>query len=247
MTMEKNKLEICCFDLESAIIAADAGADRVELCADPSSGGTTPGLGLIKVVRKKIGIELCPIVRIRGGDFLYSLEEFEVMMHEVDACKLAGCEGVVIGMLLPDGRVDRVNISKLVEKAYPMSVCFHRAFDWARNPFEALEDIIETGCERVLTSGQQPTAQLGVSLIRDLVVQADERIRIMPGSGIRASNILNIKNATGAIEFHSSARVAKKSLMQFVQTSMNEDQSTVIADKYEIEKMISLLYRNPDQ
>jgi copper homeostasis protein len=236
--MGKNKLEICCYNLESAIIAADAGADRVELCADPAAGGTTPGIGLIKTVRKKIRIELYPIIRMRGGDFLFSEEEFDVMLHEVHACKSAGCEGVVIGMLLPDGRVDKVNTSRLVDKAYPMEVCFHRAFDWTRNPFEALEDIIETGCERILTSGQQPTAIMGTTLIKDLIMQADGRIQIMPGSGIRADNISDLKNETGATQFHSSARILKKSNMEFIQPFMAEDQSTVMADRHQIEQMV---------
>ena len=239
--MEKNILEICCYNLDSALIAADAGADRVELCTDPASGGTTPGIGLIKTVRKKITIELYPIIRIRGGDFLFSEEEFDVMLHEVKACKSAGCEGVVIGMLLPDGRVDKIHSARLVEKAYPMGVCFHRAFDWTRNPFEALEDIIEIGCERILTSGQQPTAILGAPLIKDLVLQADGRILIMPGSGIRAGNIADLKKETGATQFHSSARTLKKSAMEFVQPSMNEDQSTVMADRREIEQMLYVL------
>src|SRR5450432_67785 len=239
--MEKNILEICCYNLDSALIAADTGADRVELCADPGAGGTTPGIGLIKTVRKKINIELYPIIRIRGGDFLFSDEEFEVMLHEVEACKAAGCEGVVTGMLLPDGRVDKTHVSLLVAKAYPMGVCFHRAFDWTRNPFEALEDIISIGCERILTSGQQPVAILGVHLIRDLVVQADGRIQIMPGSGVRAENITDLKNATGATQFHSSARISRKSSMEFVQPFMTEDQSTVMADRHEIEQMLSKL------
>jgi copper homeostasis protein len=239
--MEKNKLEICCFNLDSAIIAADAGADRVELCADPSAGGTTAGMGLIKKVRRKINIELYPIIRIRDGDFLFSEEEFDVMLHEVEACKSAGCEGVVIGMLLPDGRIDKIHCSRLIEKAYPMGVCFHRAFDWTRNPYEALEDIIEMGCERILTSGQQPTAILGAALIRDLVVQADGRIQIMAGSGVRASNILDLKNETGCSNFHSSARVLKKSAMEYVQPFMSEDQSTVMADRHEIEQMLNRL------
>src|ERR1700730_781070 len=196
--MKKNKLEICCYNLDSALTAAEAGADRIELCADPAAGGTTPGIGLIKTVRKKIGVELYPIIRIRGGDFLFSEDEFDVMLHEVDACKSAGCDGVVIGMLLPDGRVDKINSARLVEKAYPMGVCFHRAFDWTRNPFEALEDIIEIGCERILTSGQQPTAMLGAALIKDLVHQSDGRIQIMPGSGVRAANIADLKKETGA-------------------------------------------------
>jgi copper homeostasis protein len=236
--MEKNKLEICCYNLDSALIAADAGADRIELCADPSAGGTTPGIGLIKTVRKKTSIELYPIIRIRGGDFLFSREEFDVMLHEVEAAKSAGCDGVVFGMLLPDGRVDKVQSARLIAKAYPMGVCFHRAFDWTRNPFEALEDIIELGCERILTSGQQPTAIMGAALIRDLVNQADGRIQIMPGSGVRAANIADLKKETRASQFHSSARVLKKSSMEFIQPFMGEDQSTVMADRHEIEEML---------
>jgi copper homeostasis protein len=236
--MEKNKLEICCFNLDSAIIAAEAGADRIELCADPADGGTTPGIGLIKTVRRKTEIELWPIIRIRGGDFLFAEEEIDVMLNEVEACKSAGCEGVVIGMLMPDGRVDKIHSALLVEKAYPMGVCFHRAFDWTRNPFEALEDIIEIGCERILTSGQQPTAILGAPLIRDLVLQSDGRIQIMPGSGVRAANISDLKKETGATTFHSSARTTKKSSMEFIQPSMNEDLTTVMADRKEIEGMI---------
>ena len=208
--MEKNILEICCYNLYSAVLAAASGADR---------------------------IELWPIIRIRGGDFLFDEEEIDVMLHEVEACKSAGCEGVVIGLLLPDGRVDKNQSARLVEKAYPMGVCFHRAFDWTRNPFEALEDIIEIGCERILTSGQQPTAMLGAPLIRDLVLQSEGRIQIMPGSGIRAANISDLKKETGATSFHSSARILKKSSMEFIQPLMNEDQSTVVADRAEIERM----------
>jgi copper homeostasis protein len=236
--MEKNILEICCFNLDSARIAADAGADRVELCADPAGGGTTPAIGLIRGVRKKINIELYPIIRVRGGDFLFSDEEFDVMLHEVEACKSAGCDGVVIGMLLPDGRVDKNHSAILVEKAYPMGVSFHRAFDWTRNPFEALEDIINTGCERILTSGQQPTAILGTPLIRDLVKQADGRIQIMPGSGVRAANIAELKKETLASHFHSSARILKKTSMEFISPFMDEVQSSVMADRHEIEQMV---------
>jgi copper homeostasis protein len=236
--MKKNKLEICCYNLESALIAAEAHADRIELCADPSAGGTTPGIGLIKTVRKKINIELYPIIRVRGGDFLFSDEEYEIMLHDIESCKSAGCDGIVLGMLLPEGRVDKIHVSRLIEKAYPMGVCFHRAFDWTRNPIEALEDVIDTGCERILTSGQQPAAILGVQLIRDLILQADGRIQIMPGSGVRASNITDLKNETGATQFHSSARIFKKSSMEYVQPFMTEDLSTIMADRQEIEEMV---------
>jgi len=236
--MQNAELEICCFNLESARIAADTGADRVELCADPSGGGTTPALGLIKAVRKKISTALFPIIRIRGGDFLFSDEEFDVMLHDVESCKTTGCDGVVVGMLLSDGRIDKMRVSVLVEKAYPLGVTFHRAFDWTRNPFESLEDIIDTGCERILTSGQQPTAMLGAALIKDLVKQADGRISIMPGSGVRASNISSLRKETGANEFHSSARIQKKSAMAYIQTSMQEDQVSVMANRHEIEQML---------
>jgi copper homeostasis protein len=221
--------------------AAKAGADRVELCADPGAGGTTPGMGLVKTVRKKINIELYPIIRARGGDFLFSEDEFKIMLHDIEACKSAGCDGVVLGMLLPEGRIDKTHVSRLMEKAYPMGVCFHRAFDWTRNPFESLEDIIDIGCERILTSGQQPTAILGAHLIRDLILQADGRIEIMPGSGVRASNITDLKNETGATQFHSSARIFRKSSMDYVQPFMTEDLSTIIADRQEIEGMVSRL------
>ena len=120
-----------------------------------------------------------------------------------------------------------------------MGVCFHRAFDWTRNPFEALEDIIDIGCERILTSGQQPTAILGASLIKDLVLQADGRIKIMPGSGVRAENISDLKKETGATQFHSSARTMKKSNMEFIQPFMAEDQSTVMADRRRLKKWFS--------
>jgi copper homeostasis protein len=236
--MDSPVLEICCYNLESAAIAADCGVDRVELCADPADGGTTPAMGLIKAVRKKISIELYPIIRIRGGDFLFSEEEFNVMLHDVEFCKSIGCDGVVIGMLLADGRVDKLHSSILAEKAYPMGVTFHRAFDWTRNPFESLEDIIDIGCERILTSGQQPTAIMGSHLIKDLIDQAGDRITIMPGSGIRASNIADLKKETGASEFHSSARIRKRSGMKFIQHSMQEVQETVVADRQEIEQML---------
>jgi copper homeostasis protein len=163
------------------------------------------------------------------------------MLHEVTACKSAGCDGVVFGMLLPDGRIDKSHSSILIEKAYPMGVCFHRAFDWTVNPFEALEDIIEIGCERILTSGQQPKAIMGASLIKDLITQAADRIQIMPGSGIRAENITDLKKETGATQFHSSASVLKKSSMDFIQPFMTEDQSVVMADREEIEEMVRRL------
>jgi len=234
-------LEICCYNIASAIAAQKAGAHRVELCADPAEGGTTPAFGIIKTVRKKINIPLYPIIRARGGDFLFSDEEFDAMLHDVLMCKKIGCDGVVIGMLLADGKIDKNKCRLLVESAYPLGVTFHRAFDRAVNPFEAMEDIIDSGCERILTSGQQPLAAQGAALISELVRQAENRIVIMPGSGIRSHNIAAIARETLAVEFHSAAHVQTKSEMQYVNAAMQEEQLTVMADRKEIEAMLAQL------
>jgi len=231
------RLEICAFNLSSVLIAQRSGADRIELCASPEEGGTTPSPGLIRTAREILKIPLYPIIRPRGGDFLYTDEEFASMLRDIEYCKQAGCDGVVIGMLLTDGTVDKQRCSRLIEAAYPMGVTFHRAFDWAANPFEALEDIITLGCERILTSGQRPTAMDGASLIDQLVREADDRIIIMPGSGVRASNIVQLAESTGAAEFHTSARLRQASAMDYVNVGMKEDQAFTEAGEEEIKKI----------
>src|SRR5580693_6855393 len=158
-------LEICAFNLPAALVAQGAGADRIELCAGAEEGGVTPSAGLIRMAREKLRIPVYPIIRPREGDFLYSEEEFRIMLRDVELCRGLGCDGVVIGMLLADGRVDQVRCGRLVETAYPMGVTFHRAFDRAADPFVALEAIIRIGCERILTSGQRPLAMEGSQLI----------------------------------------------------------------------------------
>ncbi len=235
------KLEICSFNLTSAIIAQQAGAHRVELCASPDEGGTTPSQGVIRAAREKLHIELYPIIRPRGGDFLFSEEEFAIMLKEVEFCKQAGCNGVVIGLLNADGTIDKKRSARLVEAAFPLGVTFHRAFDWAINPFEAMEEIISIGCERILTSGQRPTAIEGVTMINELVRQADDRIFIMPGSGIRSSNITELVQKTDAPEYHTSARILVPGAMEFINTAMNEEQLVTMADKEEIKAIIENL------
>ncbi len=235
------KLEICSFNLQSALIAQKVGSHRVELCADAHEGGTTPSSGIIKTAREKLHIQLYPIIRPRGGDFLFDDDEFEMMKHDISLCKQLGCDGVVIGMLNTDGTIDKKRCAKLVELAYPMGVTFHRAFDRCANPFEALEDIIDIGCERILTSGQYPTAIEGAQLINELIRQAETRIIIMPGSGVRSNNILELKEKTGAEEFHTSARTLVKSNMQFINESMKEDLSTYFANENEISEILRLL------
>jgi copper homeostasis protein len=235
------KLEVIAFNIESCELAQQSGAHRIELCDNPGEGGTTPSIGMIKAAREKVDIELFPIIRPRGGDFLYSDDEFEIMKEDILQCKKIGCDGVVIGLLNADGNVYKIRTSQLVNLAYPMSVTFHRAFDRANDPFKAMEDIIECGCERILTSGQQPTASEGIELITSLIKQADERIIIMPGSGLRSDNIISIAQQSGAIEFHSSARTITNSKMSYNNPTMKEQLKTIVLDAAEVSKMATLL------
>jgi copper homeostasis protein len=234
-------LEICCFNLRSALIAQEKGAQRIELCADAQAGGTTPAYGTIKMARRLLNIPIYTIIRPREGDFDYDGEEFRSMREDIRICKKLGCDGIVTGILQKDGQVDKERLSILVEDAYPMGITFHRAFDWTREPYNALEDIISLGCERILTSGQKPDALSGASLIADLVAKADHRIIIMPGSGIRTSNIGELAAITKAEEFHSSARIRKSTDMEFHQLSMAEEQDYFIPDGEEIKEMLVAL------
>jgi copper homeostasis protein len=234
-------LEIAVFNIESALLAASAGADRLELCENPAEGGTTPSYGTLKIAKEKINIPVFPIIRPRGGDFLYSDDEFAVIKKDVELCKELGFEGVVIGLLNADGTVDAARTKILVDTAYPMEVTFHRAFDRAADPLAALETIIACGCNRILTSGQVPNAWDGKELIKQLVTKANDRIIIMPGSGVRSSNIKELAEFTGAVELHSSARKNIASAMLLPKQSMNEELKTVSVDMDDIRKMKSAL------
>ena len=217
IAMDKNcHLEICASSVWSAVNAQEGGANRVELCQNIDVGGTTPSLGQVRLARAELSIGVHVLIRPRGGDFLYSDLEFLEMKSDILSCKELECDGVVIGMLLADGQVDRARMAELVSLARPMQVTFHRAFDCSRNPFEALEAIIELGCDRLLTSGMQDTAMEGKDTIAQLVVQAGGRITIMPGSGINVDNIEELALATGATHFHASAKVRQESRMDYV-------------------------------
>jgi copper homeostasis protein len=230
-------LEIAVFNLESALDAIYAGADRIEFCENPAEGGTTPSYGslarLIQIATKPV----FPIIRPRGGDFLYSDEEFEILKADVQLVKELGYPGCVIGMLLPDGNIDVNRTAELVAIAGNMEVTFHRAFDRCLDPLKGLEDIVKTGCKRILTSGQVPNAFDAIPLIKQLVEQAEDRIIIMPGSGVRANNILDIIQQTGAVEIHSSARKVFPSNMYFNQASMKEQMVFTGVDEEEIATM----------
>ena len=235
------KLEIIGFNIESCIAAQDAGANRIELCDNPSEGGTTPSYGFIKAAREKLSIDLFVMIRPRGGDFLYRDDEFEIMKNDIAVCKELGCDGIVMGLLMPDGNVDKKRCRQLVEYAYPLGVTFHRAFDRAKDPLQAMEDIIEIGCERILTSGLRTKAIDGVELIKQLILSADERIIIVPGSGVNADNIIQLAESTGAVEFHSSASMVAESSMNYKNESMNESLQHIKVNEDEVRKMVTLL------
>jgi copper homeostasis protein len=232
------QLEICAFNISSCITAQQSGAHRIELCANPYEGGTTPSYGLIQSAREKLHIDIYPIIRPRGGDFIFNDNEYSVMKKDIKLCKDLGCNGVVTGMLNIDGSIDKRRLATLVEQAYPMGVTFHRAFDRTSKAFQALEDIIDTGCERILTSGQHPSVMEGVQLIKELVKRADERIIIMPGSGLRSNNIREIALQTGAVEFHTTAKKTECSEMTFINKDMRESLEHVVCDGEEVRKIL---------
>ena len=203
--MRSFKLEICLDSVESALIAQNAGADRIELCAALNVGGITPSAGMLRRVRELLRIPLMVMIRPRGGDFCYSEQELEVMHAEIALAKEYGADGVVLGILTPEGSVDVPRTRELVELARPLSVTFHRALDLTRDPFAALEDVIQCGAERILTSGQAATALEGLPLITALVEKASGRISIMPGVGINAGNIRSFLQIQGISEVHMSA------------------------------------------
>lgn len=220
--MAKNKLtaadfliEIATTDFNTTQAAVNGGADRIELCSSIGEGGITPSVGLMKRCREKFSLPIFPIIRPRPGDFLYSDDEFAIMLQDIRTCRQVGFDGVVVGLLKRDGTIDKKRTEKIVSTAFPMQVTFHRAFDRCKDPFLALEELEEAGCSRVLTSGQQPTAIEGVELIGKLIQQAVSII-VMPGSGVRAENISQIRKKTGAKEFHASLKGQVKTKMNFL-------------------------------
>ncbi|HLP75004.1 MAG TPA: copper homeostasis protein CutC [Bacteroidales bacterium] len=215
------RLEICSDSVESALIAQEAGADRIELCSSLIEGGVTPSYGTILSAREELRIPVHVLIRPRSGDFLYSEQEYEIMRREIVFCRQSGIDGVVFGILKTDGTVDYDRTARLADMSWPMSVTFHRAFDLCREPEKGLHDIISCGANRVLTSGQKNTAAEGIDLIHKLVKAASQKIIIMPGSGINDSNIKSIAEKTGASEFHLSARKEVQGMMQYRKNSIS--------------------------
>lgn len=229
--MSNYVFEICANSAESAVQAQLGGAQRVELCAGIPEGGTTPSFGEIKTALKYTNIDVNVIIRPRAGDFLYTERELEIMEYDIELIREIGIRGVVFGCLTADGDVDIAAMTRLIKRCKGLSITFHRAFDVCRNPQLALEQIVDLGCDRILTSGQQANALQGIPLIRKLVEQAGRRIIIMPGCGINETNIDKIAIETGAKEFHMSARSLYPSSMLYKNPHVSMG-GTVIIDEY---------------
>ncbi|KQM75279.1 copper homeostasis protein CutC [Pedobacter sp. Leaf216] len=225
-------LEVCANSYRSALAAQNGGAKRVEFCDNLAEGGTTPSYAQIALAKKNLSIEVWPIIRPRGGDFLYDDIEFELMKEDIKICKSLKCDGVVIGILKENGSIDIERCTELIELAKPMEVAFHRAFDMSNDMDQALEDLISLKIKRVLTSGGAPSAILGAEKLAQLVKQADGRIIIMPGAGINENNIKNLMELTGATQFHASAKEFVASKMKFRNT---ETKMGSIEDEYQYE------------
>jgi copper homeostasis protein len=211
------QLEVCANSVTSAIAAQNGGASRVELCENLAEGGTTPSYGQLILARKHLHIKLYVLIRPRRGDFLYSDLEFEIMQADIRNCIEAGCDGIVIGILNADGSIDKPRCTELIRmaKQWGLGVTFHRAFDMCADQYQALEDIIEIGCDRILTSGGKSTAMEGANILMHLVEKAAGRITIMPGSGITENNVADLVHFTGVTEIHSSARISIPSQMKY--------------------------------
>jgi copper homeostasis protein len=237
---EKYIIEIATSDFITTQAAVDGGADRIELCANLTEGGTTPSYGHIRQCREAFDKLIYPIIRPRGGDFLFTDEEFSIMLQDVKLCKELACDGVVIGLLNAGGTIDIKRTSKLIEAAYPLGATFHRALDRCSNPFEAMEQLIQIGCERILTSGQKQSAPDAVDMIDQLNREADERIVIMPGSGVRKENIKMIADKTGCTEFHSSLRSKRKTSMEFIHPSFAGSEESYVNNYIDPEEVKAL-------
>jgi copper homeostasis protein len=242
------KLEICTDTVESAVIAMVAGADRVELCNNLPEGGTTPSYGTISSARDNLEIGLHVIIRPRGGDFLYTDKEYDIMRRDIEICGECSADGIVLGILRRDGSIDIERTSRLIELADPMSVTFHRAFDMCSDPVRGLEDIISAGASRLLTSGQKNKVIEGIGLISNLVKQAGSRIIIMPGGGLDEYNIEETARVSGAHEFHLTGRKVTDSAMHFRRENIaigglpdKQEFSRKIADPEKIKNIINIL------
>lgn len=239
------KIEICANSFASAKAAQDAGADRIELCTELSVGGLTPSHGLIEKVISELDIPVHVLTRPRSGDFTYSEAEFDVMLRDIAFCKKIGCAGIVSGILTVDNKIDFEKTKLLINASEGMEFTFHRAFDWVENPLNELQKLIDLKVNRLLSSGQKPSAVEGISLLKELQYLSKEKVEIMPGSGVNIENALYFKEA-GFTSIHFSATTKKQILSQKPKVSMHseaffEEGIVATSDKEKIQKIIQLL------
>jgi copper homeostasis protein len=239
--MQARILEVCAFTIQTCIIAQRAGAARVELCDNPIEGGTTPSYGTIKRVRDSISIDLFPIIRPRSGNYYYSDDEYAIIKHDIEICRSLGCNGISVGTQTIDAEIDTEWLKRIVEWAGPMRVTCNRAFDGTPDPFKALEDLIACGCERVLTSGQKSAAPDAGELLGKLVKHAAGRISIMPGAGVKSSNLQKLVAESNATEYHSSARTIAPNPLSYINKEVSDYGHVYIADEAEVRAMVAIL------
>jgi copper homeostasis protein len=237
----KRIFEVCAFNIQSAINAEKAGAARVELCDNPVEGGTTPSYGTVIETRERINIDLYPIIRPRAGNYYYDEEEFAIIKRDILICRDLGCDGVSVGAQKVNGDIDTEMLKRIVEWAGPMGVTCNRAFDCAPDPFKALEDIIGCGCERILTSGLKSAAPDAGKLLGELVHAAGDRIIIMPGAGIKSTNIKKLVIESNAKEYHGSARKVASNPVTFLNKEVSDYGNVYITDEQEVRDIIAQL------
>ncbi|MES2064371.1 MAG: copper homeostasis protein CutC [Bacteroidota bacterium] len=239
--MSGRVLEVCAFNIQSCLIAERAGAARVELCDNPIEGGTTPSYGTIKQVREKISIDLYPIIRPRSGNYYYDADEYDIIKKEIAICRELGCNGISVGTQTIAAEIDTEWLKRIVEWAGPMGVTCNRAFDGTPDPYKALDDLIACGCERVLTSGQESAAPDAGETLGKLVKQAAGRIIIMPGAGVKSSNLKQLIAESNATQFHASARAQAANPLTYINTRISDYGSVYISVEEEIRAMVAIL------
>jgi len=239
------KVEVVVYNYESALIAEKCGANRVELCANEGAGGTSPSLALLQKIKENSNIEVFVMVRPRDGDFTYSANEIELILREIELFKQAGADGIVCAALTSDAQIDVPIVKKLVAAASPLPFTFHRAFDHVKDPFAALEQLIDCGCARILTSGQEPSVFEGQVLVKQLIQKANGRIGILPGAGVNSQNVKTIVDFTGCNEIHLSAKkmmhrqVDLNSKIQL--GSANDSNFYQMTDEIELKRVLEIL------
>ncbi|GFR86770.1 copper homeostasis protein cutC homolog [Elysia marginata] len=229
-------MEVCIDSLDSAQNAEKGGAIRVELCANLLEGGTTPSVGMLRVIKKLLSIPVFVMIRPRGGDFCYSSSELEIMKEDIRSLKEAGANGFVFGLLTNDGTVDEQKSAELLELCFPLPATFHRAIDMSRNLSDSLTKVINLGFSRVLSSGGCQTALQGVEVLKEMVRQAEGKIIVMPGGGLTTDNLAEVLHTTKAREFHGTAREPVRSAVTFMKTDIRMGS---LADSEYIRKVTS--------